>query len=183
MENNKLNINNSDEDDELKKLAPTLFNLEKNNDFIVPEGYFDNLSYKIQELCNKKTEKKIVISWQQILKPQFAIISLTIIISMFVVFYIFYNKNNISSKNNIYLSKSENYNLDSILTWFELDEPQIVEVLYTNNKTPLAILNNNNFQDSAIITINHDKEVTAIDIVEYLLDEEMDESEILAMNN
>ena len=48
------NENQNIEDQELRKLAPTLFSIEKRNNFSIPDGYFDQLSDKLsQESSNK----------------------------------------------------------------------------------------------------------------------------------
>lgn len=52
--------------------------------FIVPDGYFDHLAYKIQDACVQETKQPEKVGLIQVLKPQLAFISLIAVFAIMV---------------------------------------------------------------------------------------------------
>ncbi len=111
---NPNNINN----DELKKLAPELFKLEKKDPFAVPPEYFDDFTLRLQNRMNQK--KKTHSPWfYYILKPKYSVaISLCIIMIVSGVFYYNYTQKQAANNNDVYWDEvigdnnTINYNFD-----------------------------------------------------------------------
>lgn len=70
----------TDEPNELSD-APTLRNLSRNDPFVVPEGFFDAFPHAVQQhaLAGTKTPSRLASGWQRMLRPAFAIASITIL--------------------------------------------------------------------------------------------------------
>lgn len=49
-----MKTNHHDEKEEIEKMAPRLFSIEKQEVFEVPENYFEQLPHKMQDLVHKK---------------------------------------------------------------------------------------------------------------------------------
>lgn len=78
------NLNETDENGELKKLAPTLFGIKRETPFSVPDNYFETLSNSILERRLEETKKltgfekviafsEIQLIIQRFRRPQFSL--------------------------------------------------------------------------------------------------------------
>ena len=51
-----MKANHDNDQEEIEKMAPRLFSIEKKEVFVVPENYFEQLPHKMQDLVHKKPE-------------------------------------------------------------------------------------------------------------------------------
>ena len=145
-------------DTDLKKIAPILFSLKKENLYKVPDGYFDELPTIIQDrIIDDILILPSVWAWFKniVLKPQFAFGSISILILTLIGWLVFdnteYHQAMLTSQDIaevIYHQEIEN-----------LDEDVLIEAIPEEN-----ISNSANNQDL---------------IIEYLIDNNIDENEIV----
>ncbi len=153
-------------DEDLKKLAPLLFSLKKENPYKVPNGYFDELPSIIQE----KIIEDILVPdslWARISKaifrPQFAWSSLSIATLIFIgglVFKSEYKPEQISSQDIaevIYHQEIDNMNETDLIDAMPEEKVNTIKT-ETNSKEHEAIM-------------------------EYLLDNKIEEAEIVDQLN
>ncbi|MHC1702719.1 MAG: hypothetical protein AB9846_02315 [Tenuifilaceae bacterium] len=58
---------------DLENIGPKLSKINKNNPFIVPEGYFDSLPTRVQDYCQKENVKDQPIKWYYAVRTQLAL--------------------------------------------------------------------------------------------------------------
>ena len=76
-------------DDDLKKEFPLLFGIEKQENFEVPEGYFDNLSAEIISKIKTQEETKVIpLNKGVIFKRMATIASLAAVLAIGIFFFI-----------------------------------------------------------------------------------------------
>lgn len=178
--NKILDTNNSNE--YLSEIAPNLYKLGKSNDFIVPEGYFDELPNKITNKILSSSEKiKIQSKWVSLLNPKPIAIGVFTIL-LFILIFVFTNNIFDNSTNNIIVVNNTNIELDSLVKWFDLDEQQIAEIMYINNERAKLYSPKMTVNNGESINLNSSKEVFFDDIVNFLMDEDIDENDLLAIN-
>jgi len=166
-------------DNDIKDQAPTLFSIEKQNPFEIPDGYFDELPNIIQ---SKIAEKKTVSLWKNahaiIRKPQYSIAASFIILLLSVAGYFFlFNKSNdetvlisrYAELNN--LIEDNRINLDNIEESFFVDALISESNIESNNENFLYInqyiASTNNGSESYELS-----DITSDDIVNYLSEED-----------
>ena len=127
--------------------------LPKDNPFIIPEDYFDNFYIKLQDKISRKESYFDRIIY--ILKPQhsFAFIVIFIVIIVYTSIKIFYKENNFAQ---------QNINKEIVSN----------EILKINENELTEILSEDNF--SIVNTKIKDE-----DIIYYLVDNNIDNSEII----
>jgi hypothetical protein len=60
-------MNDTNEPDDLKRSAPTLFGLPKADPFVVPEGFFDRFPHEVQGLVTAKQQRRSTWSvWKRV---------------------------------------------------------------------------------------------------------------------
>ena len=71
----------------LEKFGSELSNIEKMNNFQVPENYFDDLPHLIQERVNNRSEKLSISSlFSFFIKPKWAIAFGSLVVLLFIAF-------------------------------------------------------------------------------------------------
>ncbi len=163
----KKHINNKDESQNLKDLAPNLSEINRKNPFIVPDDYFDKLPSIIQQRCNEKTGKT---SWTKkinfILRPQYYV---SISLAVIVIAFILISKHNSNTQKILIASNNIEYYTrfltdEDILEIGDFDEEILTETLV--NET-------NSNEEISYISENTDyKNISADDIINYLSEED-----------
>ena len=111
------------EDQDLKILAPTLFEIKKKNQFNVPKDYFENLPGIIQERCIQLPRENYFTSFfSSLFQKQIVAGCLTLLIIL-AGGYLYFTEWDKSRENNI--MASDEYLL-------ELDEVVLMEILTVN---------------------------------------------------
>lgn len=170
----KSNITNNDED--LRDLAPTLSKIEKHNPFKVPKGYFDSLPTIIQNRCIEIEKGKPIRGlWLQniftpviqkltLLNPKIAIPVSTAIVIIIVGIYFFTSlpsslqiEDNASLLSFNQLSGEEIASVLESDNGYSIDEYLIVEALLDKEKEEeeYAASNPENIDDSSDEIINY----------------------------
>lgn len=183
MEKNKNIGNVYDEDEPLSEMAPNLYQIRQSNDFIIPEGYFDSLPEKItnQIIAQPKFGKSLFDLTKVFQIKPIAITAFSI--TILVVFFVFiFNNFDESNKNNTFLTNNEVLEIDSVVYWLDMDENQIAEIMYINNKNATLVSSNSDITGDEKINLNGEKTVLYDDIVDFLIDENVDENDLLAVN-
>ena len=151
---------------DLRKIAPTLFSLKKENNYKVPDGYFDQLPTIIQD---KIIENSLLTEsiWKRIYKaifmPQFALGSLSIATLVLVGWFVF--------KEDFKPQQLSSQDIAEVIYHQEIDnisEDILIEELSEEN---ISTRKNQN------ITKEHEA------IIEYLLDNKIEEAEIVDQLN
>ena len=57
----------------IEEIEPNLARENKNNPFVVPEGYFDSLPSRVQSFCQNESTKSQTVRWQLALRTQIAL--------------------------------------------------------------------------------------------------------------
>ncbi len=126
---------------EIKKMAPTLSNIKKENSFYASDQYFDALSVHLQQKISTKHKENYTLHLMSyFLKPQFAIAASLILILSVGTLYFYQTKStqSIAQNNTIYWDEILN---DNSTVYDKLDEALLIEVLtneattYNNHKT------------------------------------------------
>ena len=164
-ENNILN-----EDEELKKMAPFLWGVNKQNPFKAPEDYFETLPQIIQEKCQTNAENK-KWTWGSftVYKPVMVVASVTVVL-VIALFYVFVNprrpiKENEAEYNSFVRDEGTLNDLSDVF-----DESTIIDAVLTGSSE--------NVSDSAILEKDNlfmeNPEYTKDDVINYLLEENSD---------
>lgn len=159
------------ENDELRKIAPTLADIPKYNPFIVPDGYFDELPAVIQEkIIAVKKRFSIAERFVWIFRPQLAVAAGLVIIALITMLIM---NNNSSSPENIenviaHNSGQTDSVADSSLyasveaVLYEVDEATLIESFEGEN-----------------IAVNNDEVASDDDIESYLVENNIDIAAII----
>jgi len=143
------------EKEELEKLAPTLFSIEKKHLGKTPDGYFDELPIRIQDAV-AENEKRL---WTRVTSLLFNKRSISFAIPMIAVFFGIYwgitqfKDQNMTASNDIYESDFidvEELTVSEIideLTAFTIEEEEVSLLDSKNEKDLLAALDNDIFFD------------------------------------
>lgn len=141
------------------------------NCFKIPEGYFDELSQKIQERYTAETYRKESVSYKTLLRPGFiAIYTLAIIVGLFFIIQPF----SYDIKNGTYANANfmESITSEQLLSYTEIDENTLINSLLENE-----IEENGSIDEiltsSPIGTETGD--LTGDDIIQYLENEDISE--------
>lgn len=171
------------EDENLSEMAPNLFNLKQKNDFVLPEKYFDELPGKVMDkIISHKQPIPSLSKGFSFLHPK-PIMATVFSIFILGVFLVYMSKNIFNSdKNNQVVTNNGKMELDSLIKWFDLDERQIAEIMYVDNKNAKLYINNMNISGTEQVNLNSNKTVLFDDILNFLIDENIDESDLLAVN-
>jgi len=166
--NNENNILN--EDEELKKMAPVLSGLKKENPFTAPEDYFEALPQLILEKCQPYTaDKKLNLGIFTFYKPIMVVASV-IAVLVIATFFLFVKPWRTVQKD------EANYNTfiqdDGIINDLSdvIDESTIIEAVLTespDNSSDSAILEKDDF-------LRENRDYTKDDLINYLLDANTD---------
>ncbi|MCK5822612.1 MAG: hypothetical protein KAG95_01315 [Bacteroidales bacterium] len=140
--------------EDLSKIAPNLSKIKKENNFNVPDNYFDDFPSIVQERISKKSSTFISKFLFLILKPQF-IAAFSIVVIFFVSYSIFnsHKETNILSSNDV-------------AEYFEQNQTD-----YDENLLIDVIVNDPNID----ISNNSDNDV----IIDYLIDNDIDYSTLV----
>lgn len=151
----------SEDEQELRNLAPHLFSIKKENPFQVPKDYFDSLPTIVQEQCVQKKKSRPFGIWQwlseNILSPQisFALSILIITLSIISINKYFVSPNSVNSKVTVTVEEVVN---STYLN--DLDEDILIETL-ANQKVHNTKKNNKNKEVEDYL-IDHDIDVSTI---------------------
>ena len=141
--------------DDLKN-APGLREMDRKNPFIVPEGYFETLSSRIQDKINAPQSKSVWDKlFQPLQRPTFAYASITIAMLICAGVYFNQKQNRIPAKQiaDATINADDIYDSDLI---YDYDENTLAE-LYTNSN----------------------KQQTSTETEDYLIDANADESDLI----
>ena len=116
------------EDDELKEIAPRLFNMPKRNPFTVPENYFDALPALVREKIAAGEKKP---AWQRIfsewLQPSYALAACIVVLILASGIYFSVNKTHPSIPQEAERISVEEISASGML--FDMDETLIANEL------------------------------------------------------
>lgn len=141
------------------------------NCFKVPEGYFDDLSQKIQERYTAETSKKESLRYKTLLKPGFiAAYTLAVIVGLFFIIQPFSR----DIKNGTYAMANvlENISSEQLLSYTEIDETTLINSLSENG------LDEEGSIDEIFISSpvgDETGDLTGDDIIQYLENEDISE--------
>jgi hypothetical protein len=166
--NNEKNILN--EDEELKKMAPVLSGVNKQNPFTAPEDYFEALPQIIMGKCQPDVpDKKWTWGIFTVYKP--VMIVATVIVAFVIgIFFLFVNPRRPLQKNEADYKTfvQDEVMINDLSDVF--DESTIIEAVLTESPE--------NFSDSAILEkddfLMEDRDYTKDDLINYLLDANTD---------
>jgi len=149
--------------DDMKKANTKLSNINKDNPFKIPGGYFDNFRSRLSEKIHAREAPGIYEKYILTLKPYLAIAALFIGVVIIVrIFYnVFYPGNNIQE-----LKTNEIAELISEDAYY-LSEESIIDIIYMNDIEP-GDEKVNNFEDNI-----------TNEVIDYLINEEIDLNDII----
>ena len=140
--------------EDLSKIAPNLSKIKKENNFKVPDNYFEDFPTIVQEKISKKPSTFISRFLFFILKPQFIAT-----FSILVIFFVTYSILNTHKEVNILIS-------NDIAEYFEQNQTDYNEDLLID-----FIVNDPNIE----ISNNSENDV----IIDYLIDNDIDYSTLV----
>jgi hypothetical protein len=156
----------------------------KENPFVVPDGYFDELPGIIQDRCVNPKKKNIIASKLKLIiaRPEY-IISLCVIL-IAVVFISIYPKPKQIEKVVVVQNNELETKLNDLIDENEIDESLIIETLMADTDTVKSktkkLFNPENKKQEINLNLEN-PEITPDDILQYLLEneEEIDPDETL----
>ena len=162
MSTEKLKYNH-DEINNLQELAPEFFKIKKENSFKVPDGYFNSLPMKIQELVS---EPKTASIWEQLImvirQPKYSV-SFVFATTIIIVALIIFIKPEVQER--LYFS---DITFEDVLRGnpeliYNLNESDIIEIMFAE----VGSDDSDYFDDN----VKSDSSITDEDIINYLSDE------------
>lgn len=139
----------------------------KNHGFHVPDGYFNNLSSKIQDRIEATKEERKVSLAHLFFKPQFvAAYSIVLLIGLFVVFNPVLNNDTIENESTL----NSELVTEQIMYVEDFDESAIIAAIDEGELTNEQILKN-----KAHSIMGGDEVLSDDEIISYLSDEELGE--------
>lgn len=123
---------------DLETIGPKLNKTGKENPFRVPEGYFDSLPSRVQELCTKQEVQELSVSWGVTLRTQLALAAGICFFAMLAVTGYYYSQR--ASKLNLF---ERDYIKLVEESGTEFDEIQLYEAVNNNAKKDTIKKHNN----------------------------------------
>jgi hypothetical protein len=171
-------------DEERDEFSPILPSSAKENPFVIPDGYFDELPSIIQDRCiNLKNKKTFSFQWKYIItKPQYIISLFLVLIA--VAFLAIYPKSKKLEKVVIAQNNAIESKLNEMIDNNELEESLLVETLTADTDTVKTKANKLLTPENKKQEINlnlENPEITPDDILRYFQEneEEIDPDETL----
>jgi hypothetical protein len=161
---------------------------KKDNPFIVPNDYFENLSLRIADKCtSKKANPLITLRNYFLLKPAFSITLGFIIIALAFGLYFIVEKNQnnniLTAAENLYDKSIEDYLIenenidDSFIIDAIADDSTSTESIFIEHKSMI----NGSMQEKEVENTHNSKSDTTIskeDIINYLFEENIDPNDL-----
>ena len=168
--NAKISILNENEDD-LKKTAPALSGINKENHFKTPEGYFETRPHLVLKRCQEKPQ---VTPWYSVFFTNYrkVLVSTTVIFAFTISTGIFLISHHSQSIQISRVDQSPLVQYDGILNYISenFDESMIKEIVLSEKPTKNT--------DSALLErddlLTENIEFTKDDVINYLMSENTD---------
>ena len=160
------NINSDTSHEIIDNTAPLLSNINKNIGFVVPNGYFEQLSSEIQQQCiNSSKESWIKSILFSFTKPKFILrYSFTLVLlTLGAYFLLQINNSNTNTKGISSYSINEHDTIIDLIVNEEIDESELTDALANNSEIELQPIN----------TIDN-SQLNSNDIINYLIEDSED---------
>jgi len=151
--------------------------VNKENPFIVPEGYFDNLPGIISEKCVISEKAKVSRPFYLLQKVYFPVLSGIAAVAVFILMFELNNKHEADESGIAQTSQvSQEYSyLGNLIDDNDLDESDIVEAVVSDDtakETMPGLVELNVLSNVQLKNGIDSLEITKDDIIQYLLDED-----------
>lgn len=165
------NNNTSDTSEHnIEDISPALSKINKNNGFVVPNGYFEQLSSEIQQRCvNSPKESWIKFVLSSFTKPKYILrYSFILVLLFFGTYFLLQNNNkNIYTKGIASCSINNQKLYADLIDDEDIDESDLTDLLTNNSEIELKPIDT---IDNSLIDSN--------DIINYLTEENDDNNDL-----
>jgi len=165
------NINSDTSNEIIDNTAPLLSNINKNNGFVVPDRYFEQLSSKIQQQCvNSSKESWIKSILFSFAKPKYILrYSFTLVLLVLGAYFLLQiNNSSTNTKGISSYSFNEQDTISDLIVNEEIDETELTDALANNSEIELQPIN----------TIDN-SQLNSNDIINYLIEDSEDNNDYI----